>query len=278
MEGRRFMRFVTVGGFVVAALLVAGQGASAQQFNSGIPAGWTCVANCGVSGANGVVGLAPGGGSQYGWVSTSGGVTAAGGLNHLGLGGETNGSMLTSVLFAGNIGDILAFNFNYVTSDGAGYADYAWVMLLDDSFAEVALLFTARTVPAPGNIVPGTDMPAPNATLTPSTVSIQAGTTWSPLGGYSGACYASGCGHSGWVQSNYALTSSGNFYLQFGVVNWSDQIYHSGLAFDGLTIGGVVIGDPTDPTVVPEPATMVLLATGLMGMAGAGFIRRRRQR
>jgi hypothetical protein len=49
----------------------------------------------------------------------------------------------------------------------------------------------------------------------------------------------------------------------------------------GVTSGGAV--NNTDPnstcaeTVIPEPITMTLLATGLAGMGGVGFIRRRRR-
>lgn len=49
----------------------------------------------------------------------------------------------------------------------------------------------------------------------------------------------------------------------------------------GVTGGGVVdnAGDYSQctPTTVPEPITMTLLATGLAGMSGAGFIRRRKK-
>jgi len=50
----------------------------------------------------------------------------------------------------------------------------------------------------------------------------------------------------------------------------------------GVTAGGVVgnAGDYSQcspPTTVPEPITMTLLATGLAGMSGMGFIRRRKK-
>ncbi len=246
---------------------VAGH-ASAALFDGGLPAGWTAVGNAGTLGADGVVSLAPSGGSQYGYVSSASGVN---GVALPGVGGSgtgTDGSTLRSVVFSAAAGDDLKFFFNYVTSDGAGYADYAWARLLDSTQAEVALLFTARTAPS-GSIVPGFDMPAPTATLTPSSVPIiGVAPDWSALGSDSGRCFSGGCGYTGWVQSNYQIAAAGNYILEFGVTNWQDTAYDSGLAFDGITIGGVVIGDPGNN--VPEPAMLALLGLGFAGAAVAG--------
>ncbi|WP_339582219.1 NF038132 family protein [Aquabacterium sp. G14] len=245
--------------------------ASAALFDAGLPAGWTANGNAGTLGANGVVTLAPSGGSQYGYVSSNNGVNGVALPGVGGSGSGTNGSTLRSAVFSAAAGDDLEFFFNYVTSDGAGFADYAWARLLDSSSNQVALLFTARTAPS-GSIVPGFSMPAPAATLSPASVTIIAGgPSWSPLGGSSGSCYSSGCGYTGWVQSNYEIATAGNYVLEFGVTNWSDTAYDSGLAFDGITVGGVVIGEPAQ---VSEPAILALMGLGLVGAAVAG---RRRQ-
>ena len=98
--------------------------AIATAFDSGIPSGWSCTGNCGTLGADGVVTTSPEGGA-YGWVSSSGGVSGQG----LGLGSETNGTVLHSNVFAASAGDDLQFYFNFVTSDGAGFADYGWAAI-----------------------------------------------------------------------------------------------------------------------------------------------------
>src|SRR3977135_3866264 len=79
------------------------------------------------------------------------------------LGMETNGSTLATSVFSASAGTALSFYFNYVTSDGAGFSDYAWAELFNSSKTPVALLFTARTEPS-GSIVPGTGLPNPLAT------------------------------------------------------------------------------------------------------------------
>lgn len=239
-----------------------------------IPTGWSCVGSCGTSGADGVVTAPPVGGSEYQWASTNGGATGGGALQGVGgSGSATTGSNLTSALFSAQSGDPLKFFFNYVTSDGAGYADYSWARLLDASMNQVALLFTARTREA-GTIVPGTAMPMPEATLTPVSVNIIPNqTAWSPLGDDSSRCYDDGCGNTGWIESLFTIASTGSYYLQIGVTNWNDTNFQSGLALAGLTVAGEPV-DP-DPVPVPEPSSIALMGMGLAGLLAAR--RRRRQ-
>ncbi|MGA2273062.1 MAG: NF038132 family protein [Bryobacteraceae bacterium] len=238
---------------------------------SSVPSGWTCVGNCGTDVADGSVTLSPTGNSSYEWVSTNGGTNGVGALPTGALGSETDGSTLATPVFTAAAGAPLTFYFNYVTSDGAGFADYAWAELFNSANNPAALLFTARTA-ASGSIVPGSGMPAPLATLTPPSVPIIGGApTWSPLGVYSGQCWAAGCGYTGWVKSSYTIPAAGNYYLKVGVVNWLDTEYDSGLAVDGVTVNGV----PVATTPVPSSLVLAMLGLAALGMllASRKFVR-----
>jgi len=230
--------------------------AFAGTFDGGMPVNWRCTGSCGTSAANGVVSLAPGGGSAYGWISSyhSSSAVALPGVG--GVGEAANGSLLRSVSFMADANAALDFRFNYVTTDGAGYADYAWARLLDADNRQVALLFTARTS-EDGNAIPGFDMPASAATLTPFPVAVAPGQTrWAPLGPDSDECYDAGCGATGWVRAQYAIANAGKYRLEFGVTNWDDQDFDSGLAFDAITVGGA-------PLPIPEPGPHAMLLAGL---------------
>jgi hypothetical protein len=227
-----------------------------------IPSGWTCAGTCGTLGADGVVTLSPFGTSTYEYISTNNS-SATAVLPGITQTSETNGTVLSTPLFSASAGDALNFYFNYVTSDGAEFSDYSWAELFDSGHNPVALLFTARTEPT-GSVVPGVGLPTPVATLTPSSVPIiPGGPVWSPLDDSSGVCFSDGCGYTGWVLSSYTISTAGNYLLEFGVTNWIDQEFDSGMAIDGVTVGGV----PITPAV-PEPSTLVLIGSGLIGLAG----------
>lgn len=252
----------------VAATALLAVGAQAAT----LPSGWTVVGNAGTGSPNGVVTAPSSTESGYYYVSTSGGPSGGGSLS--GLGG-TNGSTVTTAAFAAAAGETLEFLFNYVTSDGASFADYGWARLIDAATsAEIALLFTARTTTG-GNTVPGFGMPPLNATLVPADTPINAGAPiWDALGGSSNTCYDIGCGYTGWIQSSYDIAAAGNYKLQFGVTNWSDTGWDSGMAFAGAKIGDVIITPPVDPAPVPLPASVLLLGAGIGAM---GALRRRRK-
>jgi hypothetical protein len=235
------------------------------DFVSGIPTGWTCTGNCSVAGANGDVTISPLGNSQYGYVSSENGVN---GVSPFNLGSETDGSKLVSSVFTATAGDNLQFYFNYITSDGSSFTDYAWARLLNASDnTQAALIFTARTQPT-GNIIPGQDMPTPDAVVPNAPIIIGTGTAggpvWSALGTTdSGDCYDVGCGLTGWILSSFQIAASGNYLLEFGVTDWGDSAFSSGLAFDGITLGGKPIDPPAN---VPVPAAAWLFGSALVGL------------
>lgn len=224
------MKYLTC---VVGSVVCVGMPALAQD----ILDDFQKTGNVGVLGADGDVERPPTGG-EYLYVSTAGGASGTGSL--VGVGGSgiaTNGSVLTSKTFNASAGDQVVFSFNYVTSDGSGFADYSWARLLDtkSNASNDVILYTARTTTG-GATVPGFSMPAPNAKLDPASSPITAGAPiWSPLGSSSGTCYSTGCGYTGWTRATYEVDKDSEYQLQFGVTNWTDTAYDSGMAIKNLT-------------------------------------------
>lgn len=233
---------------------------------------WTCsnTTGCGNSTADGSVTNAPVVGSTgYAWVTTQSDTSSPPNFDiaKLPAGVPTdqvqNGASFTSQPFAvAAANSTVSFQFNYVTSDGGTFSDFAWARLLDGSGNQVALLFTARTDPVE-SVVPGNGMPPHQATLTPPSVPIIAGApSWTPLGTMNsgtGMCYEAGCGYSGWVEATYIIQNPGSYRLEVGTVNWSDSGYQSGLAVDGLLVAGA----PPSTLALNNPGTLPALTAPL---------------
>jgi len=224
----------------------------------------TCTGTCGTDTANGDVKNPPGF-SSYNYVTTTGGTTGGGTLPAVfGSSGvvSTNGSTSTTSSFSTTAGELINFEFNYVTSDGSGFPDYAWAGLMSTDGGSNYLIFSAETQPS-GNTVPGLTMPplAPGTLLVPPGSPIMAGSggsggpVWNELGTWTGNCFAAGCGLTGWIESEFTGEAADNYVLEFGVSNANDTLYDSGLAFAGVEVGGVPI--------VPEPSALLLMLTGL---------------
>lgn len=270
-----------------AAALGLASAQAAPVAPSGDLASWVCVGQCGSTPANGDITLSPLANPAYGYVTTAG--SEALGASPLtldpdsrGNGIENNGSRITSTAFHAAAGDQIDVMFNYVSTDGKGYDDYAWARLVDaGNGSTVAWLFTARSSnSATGNIVPGDvlrreDFDPREVIVNYDAFEFTSKTAddpidWSPLGGSNGSCWrdnAAGCGFTGWLQSRHSFAAAGDYRLEVGVVNWGDWAYDSGLAFD-------VLGLTAAATAVPEPATWQLVA--LAGLVG-GLKQRRRK-
>jgi len=244
---------------------------------SSIASADSCTGTCGTGTANGDV-TNPPGFSSYQYVTTTGGPVGGGTLPSVfGSPGvdSTNGSTFVTSPFTATAGETINFEFNYVTSDGSGFPDYAWAALISTDGGTNYLIFSAQTQPT-GNTVPGLTMPplASGAKLIPPASPIKHGSgatggpVWSELGSWSGDCYAAGCGLTGWIESEFNGESAGSYVLEFGVSNANDELFDSGLAFAGVEVGGA-------PVPTPEPETLALLGAGLLPLALVGMRRRR---
>ncbi len=247
----------------------------------------SCTGNCGVTTASGaIVGTPVPLGTTYGYVSTN----TLSGTASLAIdpqkGIETNGSSILTNAFTAQSGDKISVNFNYVTTDNGSFSDYAWARVLNgNDNSVVAWLFTARSTTQGGKeIAPASlgnvfdkkyfDPKEGNGvSLSPIATFVDQAPVWAPLGGSSGECFGgtnnlNGCGFTGWMNSTYTFAGvgTGNYKLEFGVTNWNDKLFNSGLAFQYQGIA----------MQAPEPATFLLMGSAL-ALFGVSSLRRRRR-
>ncbi|MEQ1527831.1 MAG: NF038132 family protein [Methylococcales bacterium] len=245
---------------------------------------WTASGAAGIIYGDSTINISPTTNAQFGYLTTFGGGYGVSPLvlkneGH-GTENQTNGSKIQSSTFNAGANDALTLYFNYISTDGRGYDDYAWARLVNAATNDTAAwLFTARSNNSNnGNVVPGNvlnrqvDNNLPDeldAVLNDgNTVGFDvAGTDWVPLGSSSGICWdgANTCGPSGWIKSAYSFAAAGSYFLEFGVINWGDEAYDTALAFDfdglqQLNFTGVTV---VPPVTVPLPGGFMLMSLGM---------------
>jgi len=275
--------------FSIAAVLLSSTAFAADVSLPGDLSTWAAVGSAGSMAPSGDIAASPWTNAQYGYVTTAEStefqvspLTLTPGGKGSGI--EHNGSKITSGIFSASAGQTLSMSFNFASTDGKGYDDYAWARVInssDDSL--VAWLFAAQSTNSntkgivPGDVLDKSAFDPDQVISNYKDFSFTSKTAedpidWSALKGSSGICWkdnAEGCGFTGWLNSSITLANSGSYRVEIGVVNWGDGLYDSGLAFDfmGLTNSQVV-------TSVPEPDSYLMMLAGL-GLIGS-IARRRR--
>lgn len=98
------------------------------------------------------------------------------------------------------------------------------------------------------------------------------GNGWQAPGDWTYAVLKYGVGDGADIQysdpDHWAIMDTGNEVVDFGDIWYLGELYTDLPSLDSLS--HISYFGPGDPPPVPEPATMLLLGTGLIGLAGAG--------